>query len=68
MNPEVLNLSVRRYLKKFGVTAQREIEQAVAEAVRQKRIQADAKLSVAVRLTIPEIGFELTLDGTLELE
>jgi hypothetical protein len=68
MNEDVFNMSVRKYLKKLGVTAQREIERAVAEAVRSGRVEGDAKLPVAARITVPEIGLELTVDGTLELE
>jgi len=68
MNEDVFNMSVRKYLKKLGVTAQREIERAVAEAVRSGRVKGDAKLPVAARITVPEIGLELTVDGTLELE
>jgi hypothetical protein len=30
MNEEVFNLEVRKFLKRFGVTAQREIEKSVA--------------------------------------
>jgi hypothetical protein len=33
MNEEALNTSVRKFLKKLGVTAQREIEKTVREAV-----------------------------------
>lgn len=68
MNEETLNISVRKFLKKLGVTAQREIERAVVEAVRSGRLKGDAKLPVAARITIAEIGLELTIDGTLELE
>ena len=33
MNQDVLNTSIRRFLKTVGVTSQREIEKAVREAV-----------------------------------
>ena len=33
MNEEALNMSVRKFLKKLGVTAQREIETGVRERV-----------------------------------
>ncbi len=33
MNEDVLNTSIRRFLKTVGVTSQREIEKAVREAV-----------------------------------
>ena len=32
MNEEVFNLELRKFLKRFGVTAQREIERRVAAA------------------------------------
>jgi Family of unknown function (DUF6494) len=34
MNEEALNISVRKFLKKLGVTAQREIETACARRLR----------------------------------
>lgn len=68
MNEDVLNMSLRKYLKKFGVTAQREIERAIAEAVRSGRVRSDAKLPATARISIPEIGLDMTIDGTLELE
>ena len=33
MDEEVLNTSLRRFLKKVGITAQREIEKAVREGI-----------------------------------
>src|SRR5262252_5919103 len=39
MNEDALNVSVRKFLKKLGVTAQREIEKAVREAVSSGRLK-----------------------------
>ena len=39
MNESAFNLSIRKFLKHFGVTAQREIEKAVDEAVRAGRLK-----------------------------
>lgn len=33
MNEETFNLSIRKFLKMVGISAQREVEQAVAKAV-----------------------------------
>ena len=33
MNQEVFNLELRKFLKRFGITSQREIENAVAGAL-----------------------------------
>jgi hypothetical protein len=37
MKEDVFNTSVRKLLKEFGVTAQREIERAVHQAVAERR-------------------------------
>ena len=37
MNEDAFNMSLRKFLKKVGVTAQREIEQAVREAAGSSR-------------------------------
>jgi hypothetical protein len=41
MNEDVFNVSLRRFLKKVGITSQREIEQAVREALADGRIKAN---------------------------
>ena len=39
MDEEALNTSVRKFLKTFGVTAQREIERAVRDAVSKGQLK-----------------------------
>ena len=41
MNEDVFNNSIRKFLKTLGVSAQREIEKAVREAVAQGRIKGN---------------------------
>jgi hypothetical protein len=47
MNEDALNVSVRKFLKKVGVTSQREIEQAVRTAVSSGRLKGNEKLSLS---------------------
>lgn len=68
MNEDVLNMSLRKYLKKVGVTSQREIEQAVRGAVDAGGLEGTRSLKPSVRLTIPEIDLDVVIDGTIELE
>ncbi len=68
MNEDAVNMSVRKFLKKFGVQTQREIERAIREAVREGRLSGDEKLEVRARVTLAEVGLDLTVDGTIELE
>ena len=39
MKEDVFNTSIRKLLKEFGVTAQREIERAVRQAVAEHRLE-----------------------------
>ncbi len=68
MNEDSLNMSVRKFLKKVGVTSQREIEQAVREAVEAGRIDGSAPLTAKVRLTVEGLDLDVEIDGALELE
>jgi len=68
MNEEVLNLSLRKYLKKVGVTSQREIEQVVRQAVADGKLKGHETLKATMRLEIPEAGLDVTIDGAIELE
>lgn len=67
MDEDVFNMSVRKFLKKVGVTSQREIEAAIRKAVEDGKLtsgSADAK----VVLSIPSAGLEVTIDGTIETQ
>ena len=68
MNEDVLNMSLRKYLKKVGVTAQREIEMAVRDAAEAGRLPASGKVKAAARLTLEGVDLDVTIDGTIELE
>ena len=68
MNDDVLNMSLRKFLKKVGVTGQREIENAIKEALASARLTGDEKLAAEVRLTIPAAGLDVVIDGEIELE
>ena len=68
MNEDVLNMSLRKFLKKVGVTGQREIEQAIRTALDAGSLKGDEKLPATVRLTIPAAGLDVEIDGEIELE
>lgn len=67
MNDDVLNMSLRKFLKKVGVTSQREIENTVKAALESGRLKGNEKLKAQVRLTIPEAGLDTVIDGEIEL-
>jgi hypothetical protein len=66
MDEEALNTSVRKFLKKVGVTAQREIEMAVREAAGEGRLAGSASLPARAVFTIGGIDLTFEIDGTVE--
>jgi hypothetical protein len=67
MDEEAFNLDIRKFLKRFGVTAQREIEKAVGEALNRRGLRGDEVLQVRATLTIPGILPELRVEGEIGL-
>jgi uncharacterized protein DUF6494 len=68
MNEETMNLEIRKFLKRVGVTSQREIEQAVRAAIAAGRIKGDESLSVRMTLEVAELGIRHVLEDTVALE
>lgn len=68
MNEEVFNQDLRKFLKRFGVTAQREIERAVRDAIERQALTGSETLEVRATLTIPGVIAELRIDGQIGLE
>jgi Family of unknown function (DUF6494) len=67
MNEEVFNMSLRKFLKKVGVTSQREIEKAVRDALDKGEIRGDETLPAEVTIKIGGIELTETIDGRIEL-
>ena len=65
MNEDTFNMSVRKFLKKVGVTAQREIEQAVREAEAGGKLKSD---TMPAKATFTIGGLDLTFDVTGDIE
>ena len=68
MNEDVLNVSVRKFLKKVGITSQREIEQAVRAAVSGGKLKSNEALPAKVVLTVDGISLSVEIEGAIELE
>jgi len=67
MDDEQLNMNIRKYLKKVGVNSQREIENAVRDALANGRINGDEALAVSVTLSVKEIDLSVDIDGEINL-
>jgi hypothetical protein len=67
MDDDVFNMSVRRFLKKLGVTSQREIENSVRELVSAGRLRGDESLAVSATVTVDGLDAPIKVDGTILL-
>jgi hypothetical protein len=61
-------MSVRKFLKKVGITAQREIENTVREALSKSSLTGKEKLPAQVTITLGQTNLNLVVDGEIELE
>ena len=67
MNEDSFNTSLRAFLKKVGITSQREIEKAVREAIAAGKIKGNEKLDARMVLTIGGVGLSHDISDKIEL-
>ena len=67
MDEEAFNMSLRKFLKKLGVTAQREIEIAVREQLDAGALQGGETLRAEATLTVQGLAQPVVVTGTIAL-
>ncbi|PYO60870.1 MAG: hypothetical protein DMD49_03625 [Gemmatimonadetes bacterium] len=67
MNEEAFNLSVRKFLKHFGITAQREIEKSVYAAINAGKLKGTEMLMARARLEIQGLPMDLVIEQEITL-
>jgi len=67
MNEETINLGIRKFLKQFGVSAQREIERALQAAEQSGQLPASGVVKVAATLRIAGTARDFTIEGEIPL-
>ena len=68
MNPDTLNMSIRKFLKTVGVQSQREIEEAIAKAVASGKLKGNESLAAKMTLTLDGVNLSVAYDGHITLE
>jgi len=68
MNEDVLNVSLRKFLKKVGITSQREIEQAIRGALADGRLKGNEALPSKMVRTVDGARLAVEIEGDIELE
>jgi Family of unknown function (DUF6494) len=67
MDEEAFNLSVRRFLKKLGVTSQREIELGVRERIDAGALGGGETLEARAVVTVEGLEREIVVTGEIAL-
>ncbi len=68
MNEDTLNMEIRKFLKKVGISSQREIEHAVHSAIEDGTLTGSGNLAVKMTLELPELDIKHELDGSINLD
>lgn len=67
MNEDIFNMELRKFLKKVGVTSQREIEQAVREGIEAGDLSSDGTVKARMVLTLEGMDGEHVIEGEISL-
>ena len=67
LNEDILNIEIRKFLKKVGITCQREIEKSIRNADDNSIIKDDQILCATVILEIPEVKLKHTITGKIKI-
>ncbi len=67
INEDEFNLSIRKFLKKVGITSQREIEQAVRKAVDSGQLDALDELDIEATLQLQPLDTQISIQGKIRI-
>ena len=67
MDEDAFNLSVRKFLKQLGVTAQREIELSVREQLEAGELHGDETLDAQAAVIVSGLPRDVVVTGTIAL-
>ena len=68
MDDEAFNISTRKFLKKLGVTSQREIELGLRQAVEAGRLEGNERLPARAVVRVDGLDEEIVVEGEIDLE
>jgi hypothetical protein len=67
VDDDVFNMSVRKFLKNLGVTAQREIEFSVREQLEAGALRGDETLEATATVVVSGLPHDVVVAGTIAL-
>ena len=68
MNEDNLNMEIRRFLKKVGITSQREIEKEIYNAEKNGNLKIGDKIDLEMTLSIKNFNSENSISGKILID
>ena len=68
MNEDNLNMEIRKFLKKVGITSQRILENEINLAYKKGLIKSGNSIDIQMQLKIESIGLANTISGKINIE
>ena len=68
MNEDSFNIEIRRFLKKVGITSQREIEKEIYNAEKNGNIKAGDEVELEITLSIKNFNSKKSISGKILIE
>jgi Family of unknown function (DUF6494) len=67
VDEETFNMSVRKFLKTLGVTAQREIERGVRKQLESGELRGEETMQATATITVRGLPDDIVVTGTIAL-
>ena len=68
MNEENLNLEIRKFLKKVGISSQRVIENHIIKAVEEGSLKTSDEVEVEMKLTLKDQNVDHKISDKIKIE
>ena len=68
MNEENLNLEIRKFLKKVGITSQKVIENYITKSVGEGNLKTSDEVIIEMKMTIKDQNIKHTISDKIKIE
>ena len=68
MNEENLNLEIRKFLKKVGISSQKIIENYITKSVGEGNLKTSDEVAIEMKMTIKDQNIEHTISDKIKIE
>ena len=68
MNEENLNLEIRKFLKKVGISSQKIIENYIIKAVKEGKLATEDEVEIEMKMILKDQNIEHTISDKIKIE